>query len=709
VLKITSCPKCKGKGKIPKEKTTCPVCFGVGKTSFSLSGKGAEGNICKKCKGTGKITTYETCPVCGGKKTVTICKKCKKIMTSSTRSGFCPTCESQKEPVVYKLKPPIDSQLIRKGMVLHSRVDQVKKFGAFVKAADDIKVLIRSQDLSQDYTWDLGEEVLVEITSVTDSGKLYGKAVSLEKYSIQSLRGKIRTLKIKDITPERVGTFLSFKAQIVSVLQTSGPTRFTFADPTGSINGAAFIKAGERAFPEITEGMVVQCFGEVTEFKDSVQIEIGDLEELETKEAKKLLNEIELAIDEKSTPPSIDFTIKSNMLNELKDDIVRAAKRIRKAIFTGQPIYIRHHADADGVVAGFTVQQALIHLMEDEGYDADTIRIRVKRLPNKPPFYDPIDVAKDLDFSLSDKDRFGDKLPLFVCLDFGSSTESLLPYLQIKSLGLEIIVIDHHFPDEKIRKLVDIHVNPYFVGGSYELSGGMLGYELARFIHPDKITEEFQHLPAIAGLMDKVEGEEVSQYIALAEKKGYSVEDLEKIGLAVDYELYMLKFSEGSNLMKILFGVETEEKWHKDMYSILGNEAKKLLETTLENVLPHVKERILENEVILTTIDVELYSHRFTFPNPGKITGLVFDHYVKKNSDKPVVTLGEGPDFLILRSKGLMINFPDAVKLMQEKMPEAGVQGGGHEVVGSLKFYEGTRDKVLDFFVEYLSKLKLSS
>ncbi|MHA1550865.1 MAG: phosphoesterase, partial [Candidatus Heimdallarchaeaceae archaeon] len=112
------------------------------------------------------------------------------------------------------------------------------------------------------------------------------------------------------------------------------------------------------------------------------------------------------------------------------------------------------------------------------------------------------------------------------------------------------------------------------------------------------------------------------------------------------------------------------------------------------------------NGTLLVTIDVELYAHRFTFPNPGKLTGLIFDHFCSKNKDKAVVTLGEGPDFLILRSKGLLINFPNVVKLMRKEIPEAGVEGGGHEVVGSLKFYEGERKKVKTFFVEHLTKLK---
>ena len=82
--------------------------------------------------------------------------------------------------------------------------------------------------------------------------------------------------------------------------------------------------------------------------------------------------------------------------------------------------------------------------------------------------------------------------------------------------------------------------------------------------------------------------------------------------------------------MKILFGVDTNSEWHKQMFKILGEEAKKLMDNTLKSVLPHVKQKTLENNVILAQIDVELFSHRFTFPNPGKITGMVFDHFVEK-------------------------------------------------------------------------------
>ena len=701
----SKCPTCKGRGTIIKEKMTCPSCLGIGKTSFTLGGT-EEGSVCEKCEGTGKIIIREKCPICGGKKSVNYCSSCKKILTEPSSSGLCSRCENSQVPIVYKLRPPIDSQLIRKEMMLISRVESVKNIGIFVTIAPNLTVLIRTKDVTQDYAWDIGEEVIVQINFINDQGKLFGLPVHLEEYVIESLRGKIRKLQIKDLTENKEGSFISINAQVVSILQTSGPTRFTLIDPSGTISAAAFIKPGERAFPEIHEDMVVSVFGEINKHRDILQIEVKDMEQLDTSETTGILDEIEQALDSKSTPKTFKFSIQSDLLDKLKPELVSVAKRIRRAVFTGQPIYIRNHADADGTIAGFTVQYAIQKLMEKEGYDDDTIRIRLKRLPNKPPFFDAIDVTKDLDFALSDRERFGDKLPLFICLDFGSSTESLFPYLQIKSLGLEILVIDHHFPDEEIKELVNIHVNPYFVGGGYELSAGMLGFELARIISPE-VHSELQHLPAIAGLMDRVEGKEITEYIKLAEQKDYTIDDLRKIGLSIDFEVFQLRFSEGYNLIKILFGVETDPEWHTNMYNLVGNETQELLDKALKNALPNSIKEELKNGVLLITIDVELFSHKFTFPNPGKLTGMIFDFYCEQNQERAVVTLGEGPDFIILRSRGVMINFPDAVKLMQKKLPNAGVEGGGHEVVGSFKYYEGEAKKVKKFFVDYISSLEL--
>ncbi len=292
---------------------TCPSCLGIGKTSFSLGGD-KEGNVCEKCEGKGKIILHEKCPVCDGKKTVRYCASCKKILTEPSSSGLCPKCEDRKVPLVYVLKPPIDTQLVRKDMLLLSRVESVKKVGVFVSIGPDFNVLIRTNDITQDYAWDIGEEVIVKINFTNDQGKLFGIPVHLEDYTIESLRGKVRKLQIKDLNEGMEGSFISLNAKVVSILQTSGPTRFTLIDPSGTISSAAFIKPGERAFPEITEDMVVYVFGEINKHRDILQIEIKDMEELDTSKTIGLMEDIEKALDEKATPEDFKFSIKSDML-----------------------------------------------------------------------------------------------------------------------------------------------------------------------------------------------------------------------------------------------------------------------------------------------------------------------------------------------------------------------------------------------------------
>jgi archaea-specific RecJ-like exonuclease len=55
------------------------------------------------------------------------------------------------------------------------------------------------------------------------------------------------------------------------------------------------------------------------------------------------------------------------------------------------------------------------------------------------------------------------------------------------------------------------------------------------------------------------------------------------------------------------------------------------------------------NGIIMNVLDVENFAHKFTFPPPGKTSGEVHDRLCKKFAGKPVVTIGYGPDFAVLR------------------------------------------------------------
>jgi RecJ-like exonuclease len=116
--------------------------------------------------------------------------------------------------------------------------------------------------------------------------------------------------------------------------------------------------------------------------------------------------------------------------------------------------------------------------------------------------------------------------------------------------------------------------------------------------------------------------------------------------------------------------------------------------------MSHVKTQDLPNGAILNVLDVENYAHKFTFPPPGKTSGEVHDKLCKRFEGKPVITIGFGPDFAVIRSKGVKMNIPQMVRELHGEVKGGGVNGGGHLVVGSIKFVEGMRTEVLSKLVE---------
>ena len=110
-------------------------------------------------------------------------------------------------------------------------------------------------------------------------------------------------------------------------------------------------------------------------------------------------------------------------------------------------------------------------------------------------------------------------------------------------------------------------------------------------------------------------------------------------------------------------------------------------------------------------MDVEKYAHKFTFPAPGKTCGFVHDKIVKEiGEDKPIVTLGHGPDFGVIRATdavneqfGFSVN--TIVDNLAERIPSAGIDGGGHECAGSIKYVEGLGEEVLSEFTNEVKSM----
>jgi RecJ-like exonuclease len=122
--------------------------------------------------------------------------------------------------------------------------------------------------------------------------------------------------------------------------------------------------------------------------------------------------------------------------------------------------------------------------------------------------------------------------------------------------------------------------------------------------------------------------------------------------------------------------------------------------------MEHVTHETLANGAHLYRVDVEEHARRFTYPAPGKTTGKVHDRKVAETGD-PVITIGFGPDFAVAPEDGVRLDIPEMVAELKDEVEGGGVSGGGHLVVGSIKFVKGMREAVIDALVEKMAEAEL--
>ncbi|MBT8507787.1 phosphoesterase [Methanomicrobiaceae archaeon CYW5] len=594
------------------------------------------------------------------------------------------------EMTVYRLGAPCGLSDIEEGNIYEAKVQGFANFGTFVYLNSRIKGLVHKSNIKTRHTE--GEMIFVKVLSIRSNGNIDLQEVVPTRYILETVTKKPSNIRLSELR-ERVGRQVTVDVEVAQIKQTSGPTIFTVVDETGTEDAAAFIEAGVRAYPEVQLGDMVSVSGEVMMRNNRLQIEVGNITVLTGDEREAVERRIERAIDERAMPEDRPFMVESEVLELLKPEMQKVAKIIRKAIFTAQPIILRHHADADGITAAVAVERAVTMLIRASGGDPDTESHLFKRAPSKAPFYEIEDVTRDLDFALKDFVRYGQKLPLILMMDNGSTEEDEPSYRMARIYDIPIVVVDHHHPDESTDAFLEAHVNPYHVGGDFGVTAGMLGAELARMIYPE-VEDAIRHFPAVAAVGDRSEAPERARYLDLVADT-YSEEECKEIALALDYEQFWLRFNDGREIVKDILGIGPDHERHRKLVKLLVSEANAAIEDQLSASMPHVTEQDLPNGSKLFTIDVEIYAHRFTFPPPGKTSGEVHDILCRRHEGSPVVTLGLGPDFVVIRSRGVMMNIPRMVRELREEIVGGGVNGGGHLVVGSIKFVEGMRETVI--------------
>ncbi|WP_121744453.1 DHH family phosphoesterase [Natronorubrum halophilum] len=608
------------------------------------------------------------------------------------------------DSVVYDLAAECTTEDVESGRPYLAEINGIVDYGVFVDLSESVSGLVHESVLEG--TYGVGDELVVELESVRDNGDMAFEPAEIAEYSLESVAHDY-ALTGTNRLEANIGEQIHLEGEIVQVKQTGGPTIFHITDEYGVVPCAAFKEAGVRAYPSIEVGDVVRVTGTPERREGSVQIEVDGLSKLEDEAAEEARERLEAALESRAEPHDVEPLIDWPAFEKLRPNLKEVATLLRRTVLEGRPIRVRHHADGDGMCAAVPVQIALQRFIAEVHEDEDAPRHLIKRLPAKAPFYEMEDATRDLNFALEDREKHGQQLPLLLMLDNGSTAEDVPAYETLAHYDMPIAVVDHHHPDpDAVEHLLDAHVNPYLHDEDYRITTGMLCVELARMIYPD-ITDELRHVPAVAGLSDRSKADAMDDYLELAGEEGYDENRLQDLSEALDYAAFWLRYNSGDQLIQDLLQIDSDdEERHRELVEFFADRARDEVDVQLDAAMPHLEHENLDNGAHLYRIDVENYAHRFTYPAPGKTTGEIHDRKIEETGD-PIITVGYGPDFAVLRSDGVRLDIPNMVTELEEEISGGGVSGGGHLVVGSIKFVKGKREEVIDALVDKMEEAEI--
>lgn len=610
------------------------------------------------------------------------------------------TAESQVDDAstdVVELPPAASIDDIEPDTPYVATINGIVEYGVFVDLNESISGLVHESNLEGTYA--VGEHLVVELDRIRDNGDIsFVPRNDLEapEPTVPEPAGPATA----DSLDEHLGRDVTVEGTVTQIKQTSGPTLFHLSTGDGILIAAAFESAGVRAHPDVELGDVVRIAGEVQRYDGSLQLESHAVTVLEGQQREEIADELDDRLETAASPPAIEPLVEWDAMESLWPHLEEVARQLRAALLGGRPIRIRHHADVDGICASVPLQMALESFVASFHHDEDAANHLVRRLPSKAPFYEMADATRDLNRSLEEQERHGQQLPLVVMLDNGSTAEDVPAIKTLTNYGLSVITIDHHFPDpETVDEHLEAHVNPYLVDEDYRVTTGMMAVEVARMIDPS-VTDAIDHLPAVAGTADRSEADAMDAYVDLADG---DTEWITRITEAVDYAAHWLGYRDGRHLIEDILGVDdTEAERHERVVELFSERARFEIDRQLEAATSHLEQQTLDNGATLHTIDLDQYAHRHIYPAPGKTTTAVHDQLVGDADGGPMITIGYGGDFAVLRSDGVRLDIPEIVDDLTESIRGGGVSGGGHLVVGSIRFVGGRREEVLESLIEHL-------
>ncbi|MFP4118726.1 MAG: DHH family phosphoesterase [Candidatus Woesearchaeota archaeon] len=482
-----------------------------------------------------------------------------------------------------------------------------------------------------------------------------------------------------------------------------GLNLFTIFDGGDYFKLARFIPK-TVAFPEVLRGSVATFTFKAKYYEGNLEGTPLEANLVEGKQRSTFMKQMRERIASKFRPDSEELIVDSEAFRKLHSRMIHTASLIRQAVYEKRPILMTHHADCDGFSAGFLLENA-IKLLLEQAHPHERFRDRLlTRIPSRSPFYDIIDATRDIGFFMTSEHRHGEKPPLVLIVDNGSTAQDVLSIQKVKLFGADVAVIDHHDPgaldDEKqsvICKEVLEHVNPHLEDLSNGYSASLLAYAIAPFI--------FKHSPsasaaAVGAVADKSDVPELDTVIG---SSGETRDFFEELALYIDYEIHLTKSNTSySVLHEFILGSSARKRelinLYKDMFQ-------KQEQEVFNSVKAYArKERIGSFDLCL--LDGEKTSFRGDYYSIGKLAGMTHDA-VHDSDASNAMTIVYSDSILVFRVKQ-SDDFFDVNKLithLQSKFPAARISGGGHAVAGSIKFLPIAFDEVFAEIENYVANL----
>ncbi|MFC6862890.1 OB-fold nucleic acid binding domain-containing protein [Halomicroarcula sp. GCM10025817] len=487
---------------------------------------------------------------------------------------------------------------------------------------------------------------------------------------------------------DHVGEDVRLEGEVVGIRQTSGPTVFELQDTTGTVDCAAFVEAGVRAYPDVEETDLVTLEGEVRRRRGEIQVETADLTVLEAEARDEVEQRLADALDEQARPDAVDPLAEDEVVEQLGEELIEAATLIRRAVLTDRPVIVRHANTADGYLAGSALERATLPLVTDEHRRVDAQYHYFDRRPLEGGVYDMDDATKDVTTMLDNRERHDEKLPLFVFVAAGGTRESLDGFDLLEVYGAPTLVVDDIAVDDEIAAAVDAVVSPS-ASGAATTTATTLAANLAAHVN-EAVREDLRHLPAVSFWEDAPDA-----YVALAAEAGYDAGAIAQLREAVALEAFYQSYEDKRELITdLVFGDEDEDIG--DLAGHIAEQFREKVDTEVATARANLDYQTV-GDARIAVLDTDAFSHQYEFPPET----LLLDELHRDVRDEADALVGISTDTLYVRTDA-DVDLHDLAEAVAAEAPEGGVATRSVRE-GSVRYLAGERGAVLDATLKVLS------